>query len=768
VISELIKNHFSSLYNIVNDVVVLYKKDEFNQLIITEANEAFFRETGYQRDKVINYPLEQVFNNRITQMMYHLISKISPDNLITRFDSDINLPLGILYWSIQLQAFMYHNKLSNYYISVSVNVSEKKELTRMINRLRTISQIGRIGGWEYDVNESQVFWTEEMFVIHETDYSFVPDKASLTKFYDPDDQKRISHLFMSLYQNALTEMKSKQKNSQNQTSTRFISQESLDFVCQLITAKSKRLWIRIVCKAMIYKNGKIKYYGVVQDVTEQTQLQKQLQFEQKKIKEILETQKDLLCRSLPDTTILYVNQAYADYFKTSVEKLIGTKFIESIPQFDHDYVHKSISMINWKNQFNEVEHQVITSDGSLRWMQWTDYGIFDQSGQLIEIQSNGRDITEKKLLESELKKRESLYRTLLDTTPHSIILIDSEAYICYANYNISKLLETSHNSVTGTNVCKWINHSVEQVRKMLKRIENKNKILIFEVKILTISKKAKDCEIYISTMKMPDNTHQFLITISDISERKQALKNQYELERLQNQSMRLSTISALSAGITHEINQPLNAMKIIVDGLIYLKNRDFNTYESTVDEKLYFLSEQIQRIESIIFNIRSMIYDKPEISSKYFDIHRCVDSVLNIFRKDFELSNIKVNFKSALKYPLIKCYPIQIEQILINVISNSIHIIKDHLPYGEGEINLFTSIRNGKFFLSIHNNGPHLNQDEKIKIFEPFYTNKKDSKGTGLGLTICYQIISSLGGNIQAENTDPQGVVFKINLPEGS
>jgi len=753
---------------LVNDVVVLYRKNDKKQLIITNANAAFFRETGYQRDKVISFPLEQVFNDRITKTMYHLVNEISSDNLITRFDSDVQLPSGIVNWSIQLQALSEGNILSDYYLSISVNVSEKKELTKMINRLRTISRIGRIGGWEVDISDHKVFWTEEMYVIHEIDYSYSPRADALLRFYDPEDQKNITRIFKDLVRKSEKALSSKQTELHEDTVYRYISEDNIDFICQLITAKSSRLWVRIVAKLMILRNGKIKFFGVVQDVTKQTQLEKQLQFEQKKLREILETQKDLVCRSLPDTTILYVNQAYADYFSTTVEKLIGTKYTNAIPQKDHEFVQDSINQINWKNQFSEVEHQVISGDGSIRWMQWTDYGIFDQYGNLIQVQSNGRDITEKKELEIELVKREALYRTLLDTTPHCIILIDSDAYIRYANFNISKLLEISEDSVIGSNVCKWINHPAEQIRKMLKRMETRTSTLIFEVKILTVTRKTKECEIYISTMNIPDDTHQFLVTISDISERKLAQKSQQELERLQNQTMRLSTINALSAGITHEINQPLNAMKIIVDGLIYLKNRDFSTYESTVDEKLYFLSEQIHRIEYIIASLRSMIYDKPDIPVKYFDLHMSIENVLKYFQKEFDNAQIRVNFKSALRYPLIRCYPIQIEQILINVISNAIHIlIETHSP-GEGEINIFTSNRNGKLLLSIHNNGPHLNEEEKKKIFEPFYTNKKENKGTGLGLAICYQIISSLGGSIQAENTEPAGVVFKIILPEGS
>lgn len=757
--------YFPIIYEHISDVVVLYHYGQNGQLLIVNANDAFFNETGFNKEKVLNHPIEEVFKKKISDNVYRLLNQLNTDNPEVSFQTMINVPSGELFWKIHFQAIFNDDQSIRFIISKSVNVSEKKELLNMISRLRVISSVGKIGGWEFYSTEKKVFWTEEMFHIHEVDYSFSPTIESMYQYYEKEDVDLIFAQYKVLYDIACDKFGD---TSDDSSDSRYkILDDQAEMILAFKTTKQKQLWVRIVAKIAFLNKEKYKYFGVLQDLTEQIQLEKQLEFEKKKLKNILETQNDLICRSYPDTTIIYVNEAYANYFNSTTEKLIGTKFLLSIPPENHEYLLDSFKKLNWKNQMIETEHPVYSGDGSIRWMQWTDYGIFNEFGDLIELQSNGRDITEKKQLEMALKHREMLYKSLLDTSPFTILLINDHANISFANHHASDLFEIDEHKIAESSICKWVNHDEKSIMKMLKRVVRQDKVYKFEIQIYTAKKKIKYCEVFITPMKMEDKNQLFLITISDISDRKEMGKHKAEIERLTNQTVRLSSISALSAGITHEINQPLNAMKIIIEGLQFLKERDIHKYFSSLEDKMSFFSEQILRIENIIKSIRSMIYDNPDFIASSFNVHERTLKIIEMFRKDITDYQINIDYKTSLEHQLIKNYPIQFEQIMINILSNFIHVLIDEDEIRHKRINIFIGMRVDKLILKLSNNGPHLQQEELDRLFEPFYSNKKNKKGTGLGLAICYQLISSLGGSIHAENIDPHGVLFTVILPNG-
>jgi len=116
---------------------------------------------------------------------------------------------------------------------------------------------------------------------------------------------------------------------------------------------------------------------------------------------ILEDQSDLLCRFHADGTLTFVNEAYCRYFGKVRAELIGATFWPLIPPEEHDRLRESLAKIARTGEARTIEHQVLGSRGEICWQQWIDRGIFDERGRLVEYQSVGRDITERKKREEE-------------------------------------------------------------------------------------------------------------------------------------------------------------------------------------------------------------------------------------------------------------------------------------------------------------------------------------------------------------------------------
>jgi PAS domain S-box-containing protein len=161
---------------------------------------------------------------------------------------------------------------------------------------------------------------------------------------------------------------------------------------------------------------------------------------EERYRNVVETQTELICRYLPDTTILFVNDAYCRYFNKSRQELIGTRFIDLTPAHVRAEVQQHVQSLidNPRTEINE--HEVIRSDGSIGWHQWIDHVISDQDGR-IELQGIGRDVTERKRAENALRETEERNRAILRAVPDLMFLQNEDGvYLDYHARNQRDLL----------------------------------------------------------------------------------------------------------------------------------------------------------------------------------------------------------------------------------------------------------------------------------------------------------------------------------------
>ena len=131
---------------------------------------------------------------------------------------------------------------------------------------------------------------------------------------------------------------------------------------------------------------------------------------------IVEDQTELICRFKPDGTLTFVNDAYCRYFDKQPEDLIGHSFLPLIPEADWRQIENLIASLSQAHPVVTIEHRIILPNGEIRWQQWSDRVIFDQQGHLVEYQSVGRDITERKRAEIELQRQYQRSQLLAEVT----------------------------------------------------------------------------------------------------------------------------------------------------------------------------------------------------------------------------------------------------------------------------------------------------------------------------------------------------------------
>ncbi len=261
--------------------------------------------------------------------------------------------------------------------------------------------------------------------------------------------------------------------------------------------------------------------------------------------------------------------------------------------------------------------------------------------------------------------------------------------------------------------------------------------------------------------------------VHDITERKQfeeqlqTLNNELErrveertreLQETQAQYLhaeKLSAIGKLSASIAHEVSNPLHAIMTILKGLkkhIVMDKKDRKLLELAIDES--------ERIRNLMQSLRD--FNRPSLGKKeVMDMHKSIDSLLLLCRKDFNMRQITVVCNYAEQLPQILAVQDQIKQVLLNLLTNAAEAC---LQAG-GVITISTWVQEKWVAVEIKDTGVGIASDKMDQIFQPFYTTKAESKGTGLGLSVCHGIIQRHQGEIRFKSTVGEGSVFTVLLP---
>lgn len=253
----------------------------------------------------------------------------------------------------------------------------------------------------------------------------------------------------------------------------------------------------------------------------------------------------------------------------------------------------------------------------------------------------------------------------------------------------------------------------------------------------------------------------------DITERKQAeIALRAALVQLQEkqeqliQAGKLASLGELATGIAHEINNPLNNIALYVGNVLDKLAMDGFSREALMPELREAL-HQVNRAAEIITHLRAFAR-KAGHKRERVVIHDLIASVLHFMREPLRLLEVQVDVQEAPENPCIDGNRLQLEQVLVNLITNARDAVKE-APIKA--ISVATRIVNDAVELRIEDSGCGIPSDILPRIFDPFFTTKEVGHGTGLGLSISYGIIKDHGGNITVESVPGHGTVFIIRLP---
>ena len=373
---------------------------------------------------------------------------------------------------------------------------------------------------------------------------------------------------------------------------------------------------------------------------------------------------------------------------------------------------------------------------------------FDQMTQRIQI------------TEQELKTSEEKYRSLFDNDPNPIFVFDLDTFqIVDANiratekygYSREELLQMSFRDLGDPEDAEKIRSSVVEACIFLPKIRHRKK----DGSIMHV-------DIH-SCPRVHLGEDVIIANIADITDSIQA-------EAQLIQASKMATLGEMSAGVAHELNQPLNAIRIGSDFLKKIVNRGESLEPDLANKVSHEISAQVERAANIINHLREFGRKSDSDELEKVIINKPIEDVFTVFGQQLKLRQIRVNLELDENLPPILGVRNRLEQVFINLVMNARDAIEEMLggvyqQEREGILTILTYQEEGRVVAVVRDNGKGMTESVREKIFEPFFTTKEVGRGTGLGLSISYGIIQDYDGTIEVESMAGSGTIFKITFP---
>jgi PAS domain S-box-containing protein len=465
-----------------------------------------------------------------------------------------------------------------------------------------------------------------------------------------------------------------------------------------------------------------------------------------------------------DTNEVYFSKAWKEMLGFKEDEIQGSleEWKKRVHPDDLEKVYEDInSHMNGETEVYSNEHRVMCKDGSYKWVH--DRGIVvqrNEKGRPTRLIGTHTDITLRK--ETEFKMQQALI--VYENTNEGIMITNSKNEIIDVNHSFCKTTGYSYEEVIGKNpsILKSNIKESDFYRQMWQELKD-NGSWHGE-----ITNKKKNVELYeeylnINTIKNNDGTViNYIGIFSDVS----VLKQQ---EKMILQQARTSAIGEMIGNIAHQWRQPLSAISTASTGLKVQLEMDMEISKEETIESLEKINSQTQFLSRTIEDFRGFFSeDMSEVFE--FEITEAINKVNDLTKDSFKINFVQVYYDIE-KEVFILANKNLLIQALINIYNNALDVLKEI----EGKRLLFISVKKNDFntTLSIKDNGGGISSSNIEKIFDPYFTTKHQSQGTGIGLYMSHQIIvKQLKGNILAKNVKYEhdgeefmGALFTIIIP---
>ncbi len=404
-----------------------------------------------------------------------------------------------------------------------------------------------------------------------------------------------------------------------------------------------------------------------------------------------------------------------------------------------------------------AEETVTGQDGQPRYFLNITAPILDRQGNIISVMEMATDVSDIRHLQTELRKSEEKYRLFFNNDPNAIFVFDQRTMeILDANDRATSEYRQSKQELIGRS---FLDLADEADKARVGRFLSDGGNLLPRVRNVRGSG-----EVFMVNMRASYGEYlgraAVIAALADITE---TLKTEQQLV----QAAKMATLGEMSAGVAHELNQPLSVLSTAANILRKQVEAEGGVDPELVAEVATELAAQVKRATGIINHLREF-GRKGEVACTRVDLAQPISGVFQLLGQQLRVHDIEVDLDCPQDLPPVWADVNRLEQVFINLVLNARDAIEERrLSNGQvpGRIAVTARAVNGQVTVEVADNGAGIPPVVAERIFEPFFTTKEVGKGTGLGLSISYGIVRDYGGTIEVMAGPEGGTLFRLSLP---
>jgi len=333
----------------------------------------------------------------------------------------------------------------------------------------------------------------------------------------------------------------------------------------------------------------------------------------------------------------------------------------------------------------------------------------------------------------ELLKQKTMLQSIFEGISDPLLLLDGNGSIIMKNSAADKvvhLFEVSHKKPSLKTIV------LEQAALLKEQGRDHDLPLSKELTV--------DSRIFVFNFYPLKGADRIVLYVRDVTKEKNMLVKM-------QQSEKMIAVGRLAAGLAHEINNPLGVI------LCYAQILRGSLEDEQQIKDLSVIIKHTKMAQKVLQDLLNFARPK-QAKNTEIDLEEVISGLISVFKVQADMRKVEFTAHIVKPLPLIVADRTALEQVLTNLFLNSL----DAVPSGTGRIELRVDIdkESNRIVLSVRDNGPGIELEEKAKIFDPFYTTKEPGKGTGLGLAVVYTLVEEMGGEIRVRNDN--GAVFEV------
>jgi len=425
---------------------------------------------------------------------------------------------------------------------------------------------------------------------------------------------------------------------------------------------------------------------------------------------------------------------------------------------DRDQFRKAVMDAAKTGKDYQGEYRVVLPDGSVRWTEYRGRCVKSADGKVQVLRGLSIDVTER-------KQAEEKFRLAVEASPSGMLLVNDQGRVVLVNAHLEELFGYRREELIGERIEIFVPERFVKAHPAMwkKYFEAPERRMLGHGREL-FGRRKDDSEFPVEIGLNPIQTQGGVLVLANVVDISARLAAEEQTRRSREQVELLSRVSLLgemAASLAHELNQPLAAiMNNASAAMEYIKQDRLSVKQ--LKEILTDMMGDGRRAFNIVRDVRSAIKKGTAIRGR-INLNDVVKSVAHMLQPDATANFCKVEMSLAPDLPVIEGDPTQIQQVLINLVRNAFDAMGD-VPANCRIVEITTnSNADSTISVAVHDHGSGIAETARERLFEHFFTTKKE--GLGMGLAIVRSIVEAHGGTIAAENAPGGGARFHFRLP---